>query len=195
MTNPTIEAEIKMLETYSKQGESYTNSEGRYGWRNPIRSDTGDLMRCLTIAVSPTRTLEFGTGHGLSTLYMAAGLKDHTTDSMDTIELSEEVAASSQERFNACGICVKVHQGEAMDIVPTLKGHYDMVFFDAQKSHYHQQLMALLDQKLIGAGTVILADNVVDRQSECQSFLDWFVHNTINHYILQTECGLLVAYL
>ena len=68
MTNPTIEAEIKMLETYSKQGESYTNSEGRYGWRNPIRSDTGDLMRCLTIAVSPTRTLEFGTGHGLSTL-------------------------------------------------------------------------------------------------------------------------------
>ena len=91
MTNPTIEAEIKMLETYSKQGESYTNSEGRYGLRNPIRSDTGDLMRCLTIAVSPARTLEFGTGHGLSTLYMASGLKDHTTNSIDTIELSEPV--------------------------------------------------------------------------------------------------------
>jgi predicted O-methyltransferase YrrM len=195
MTTPLIEKEIALLETYSKQGESYTNAEGRYGWRNPIRSDTGDIMRCLTIATSPKRTLEFGTGHGLSTLYMAAGLQNHATDSIDTIELSEEVAESSQARFDACGVCVKVHQGEAMDIIPQLSGHYDMVFFDAQKSHYHQQMQALLSHGLIGPGTVILADNVVDRQSECQNFLDWFTANSINHYILQTECGLLVAYL
>jgi predicted O-methyltransferase YrrM len=195
MTTPIIEKEIALLENYSKQGESYTNAEGRYGWRNPIRKDTGDLMRCLTIATNPTRTLEFGTGHGLSTLYMAAGLKDHSAASIDTIELSAEVAASSQARFDACNICVKVYQGEAMDIIPQLSGHYDMVFFDAQKSHYHQQMMGLLERKLVGPGTVILADNVVDRQSECQDFLDWFTHNNINHYILQTECGLLVAHI
>jgi predicted O-methyltransferase YrrM len=70
-----------------------------------------------------------------------------------------------------------------------------MVFFDAQKSHYHQQLMALLDKKLIGKGTVIMADNVVDREEECRNFLNWFIENNINHYILQTECGLLVAHL
>lgn len=195
MTTPLIEKEIQLLETYSKQGESYTNNEGRFGWRNPIRSDTGDLMRCLTITVQPKRTLEFGTGHGLSTLYMVSGLANHHEQHIDTIEFDEGVAASSQQRFNQCQTPVTVKPGEAMHVISNLEGHYDMVFFDAQKSHYHQQLMGLLERNLIGKGTVILADNVVDRQSECQDFLDWFVNNNINHYILQTECGLLVAHL
>jgi predicted O-methyltransferase YrrM len=195
MTPPLIEKEIELLETYSKQGESYTNNEGRYGWRNPIRSDTGDLMRCLTIAVNPKRTLEFGTGHGLSALYMASGLFNHTEQHIDTIEFDADVARSSQDRFNQCNVPITVKQGEAMDVISTLQGHYDMVFFDAQKSHYYDQLKALLGKNLIGEGTVILADNVVDRQTECQNFLDWFVTNNINHYILQTECGLLVAHL
>jgi predicted O-methyltransferase YrrM len=195
MTTNIIEKEIQLLEAYSKQGESYTNNEGRYGWRNPIRSDTGDLMRCLSISIEPKRTLEFGTGHGLSTLYMVAGLKSHTEQHIDSIEFDADVAKSSQERFDQCHAPVTVKQGEAMEVIGNLDGHYDMVFFDAQKSHYHQQLMALLENKLIGAGTIILADNVVDRQSECQNFLDWFTANNINHYILQTECGLLVAHL
>jgi len=195
MTTPQIENEIQLLETYSKKGESYTNNEGRYGWRNPIRSDTGDLMRCLTIATNPMRTLEFGTGHGLSTLYMVSGLHNHSTQHIDTIEFDADVSRSSQARFDACKTPVTVKQGEAMDVVATLEGHYDMVFFDAQKSHYHQQLLALVERKIIGKGTVILADNVIDRQEECQSFLDWFTNNSINHYILRTECGLLVAHL
>jgi hypothetical protein len=40
-----------------------------------------------------------------------------------------------------------------------------------------------------------MADNVVDREEECRNFLNWFIENNINHYILQTECGLLVAHL
>ena len=58
---------------------------------------------------------------------------------------------------------------------------------------YLSHLLALMARNLIGAGTVILADNVVDRQVECQSFLDWFVDEGINHEIIPTECGLLVA--
>lgn len=74
MTTALIEAAIRELETYNKQGESYTDATGRYGWRNPIRADTGDLLRILTIAANPFRILEIGAGHGLSTLYLAGGL-------------------------------------------------------------------------------------------------------------------------
>lgn len=193
MITPLIKKELELLETYSKQGESYTNSEGRYGWRNPIRSDTGDIMRCMTIAAHPSRTLEIGTGHGLSTLYIAAGLENPTEQHIDTLEFDADVASSSQERFDKCKVPVKVWQGDAIDAIAKLSGHYDLIFFDAQKNHYHSQLMALLERKLIGPGSVILADNVIDRQSECQDFLDWFNEQNINHYILQTECGLLVA--
>ena len=66
-------------------------------------------------------------------------------------------------------------------------------FFDAQKSHYFQQLNLLIEKNLIQKGSVLLADNVIDRQEECHEFLNWFTENNINHTIIPTECGLLVA--
>lgn len=195
MTTSLIEQEIQLLETFSKQGDSYTNNEGRYGWRNPIRSDTGDLLRCLTLSAAPRRTLEIGTGHGLSALYMVSGLSDHAQQHIDTIEFDADVARSSQARFDTCRAPVTVKQGEAVDVIGQLSGSYDMVFFDAQKNHYLRQLLALLERKLIGPGTVILADNVIDRRSECEDFLAWFGATPVDHYILRTECGLLVAHL
>ena len=194
MTTPLIAATIRELETYSKQGESYTdNTSGRYGWRNPIRSDTGDLLQTLTISADPRRILEIGTGHGLSTLYLASGLKDHDNDQVDTIEFDPEVAAATQERMNACKAPVRVLAGDALDVINSLSGHYDLVFFDAQKDKYLDHFLALLQRDLVGKGSVILADNVIDRQEECQPFLDWFKDNDINFYIIQTACGLLVA--
>mgnify|MGYP002635725975 CR=1 FL=1 len=83
--------------------------------------------------------------------------------------------------------------GEAMDVIGRLNGTYELVFFDAQKSHYYQQLNLLIDKGLIGKGTVLLADNVIDRKEECNEFLNWFIENNITHSIIPTECGLLVA--
>ncbi|MFM8486084.1 MAG: hypothetical protein ACKOCH_07090, partial [Bacteroidota bacterium] len=102
MTTELIESAIRELETYNKQGESYTNATGRYGWRNPIRADTGDLLRVLTIAANPARVLEIGAGHGLSTLYLASGLASHENCSIDTIEFDPGVAESTQQRMNDC---------------------------------------------------------------------------------------------
>lgn len=194
MTTALIAATIRELETYSKQGQSYTDkATGRFGWRNPIRSDTGDLLQTITISTAPRRILEIGTGHGLSTLYLASGLKDHDQDQVDTIEFDPEVAAATQERMTACKAPVRVLAGDALDVISTLSGRYDLVFFDAQKDKYLDHFLALLQRELVGKGSVILADNVKDRQEECQPFLDWFEKNDINSYTIQTACGLLVA--
>jgi predicted O-methyltransferase YrrM len=82
-----------------------------------------------------------------------------------------------------------------MEVISSLQGFYDLVFFDAQKDHYYKQLKSLISKKLIGKGTLILADNVIDRQTECQPFLDWFKINEMEHQIIPTECGLLIAQL
>jgi predicted O-methyltransferase YrrM len=188
-----LEAEIQTLESFSKQGESYSDGKNRFGWRNPIRQDTGNVLRVLAMSSKARRILEIGTGHGLSTLYLAAGLPSDRNWVFDTIELDAAVAASTQKRMDTLQLPVRVWQGDAGDVIPQLSGPYDLVFFDAQKSHYYDQLQSLLSTGAISAGTVILADNVVDRQTECQLFLDWFDKQGIHHYILQTECGLLVA--
>lgn len=190
-----LEEEISILEGYSKQGESYSDGQNRFGWRNPIRHDTGNLLRILAMSSRAGRVLEIGTGHGLSTLYLASGLAPDKTWQFDTIELDAVVAGTTQERMDKLQLPVKVWQGDALDVIHQLPHLYQLVFFDAQKSHYYPQLLALLQNNLVGACTVILADNVIDRQTECQPFLDWFADNQKHHYVLPTECGLLVGVL
>ncbi len=192
---PLLEDEISILEGYSKQGESYSDGQNRFGWRNPIRQDTGNLLRVLAMSSRAGRVLEIGTGHGLSTIYLASGLSPDKTWQFDTIELDAAVAGTTQERMDKLQLPVKVWQGDALDVIHQLTHPYDLVFFDAQKSHYYPQLLALLHKNLVGIGTVVLADNVIDRKTECQPFLDWFVENQKHHYILPTECGLLVGVL
>jgi len=193
MKTEKIRNEIEMLESFSKQGESYTNDNGSFGWRNPIRQDTGPLLIDLTSKASPKRVLEIGTAHGLSTLYLVCGLKKELNPVIDTIEFDSQVAESTKNRMSQLEVPVKVHHGEAMEVIDQLSGYYDLVFFDAQKNHYFKQLKSLLSKGLIGKGSVILADNVIDRKTECQPFLDWFTENDIPHEIIPTECGLLFA--
>lgn len=191
MRTPKIESTIAELETYAKHGESYTNADGRYGWRNPIRADTGGLLQALTVTTAPKRALEIGTAHGLSALYLVSGMPEGAH--LDTIEFHEEVGRNAQALMDECAVPVKVLIGEARAVIGGLTEPYDLVFFDAQKNQYHPQLLDLLERKLIGPGSVLLADNVIDREEECRAFLDWFVENGVEHHIVPTECGLLVA--
>ena len=39
-----VRCAIDALELLDKQGPSYATAEGRHGWRNPIRGDTGPLL-------------------------------------------------------------------------------------------------------------------------------------------------------
>lgn len=191
MRSKKVVEAIAELETYAKHGESYTNADGRYGWRNPIRADTGGLLQAIAVAVAPKRALEIGTAHGLSALYLVSGMPAGAQ--LETIEFHEEVGRNAQELMNTCGVPVKVLIGEARAVIAELSSPYDLVFFDAQKNQYHPQLLDLLERKLIGPGTVLLADNVIDREEECRHFLDWFLEQKIEHHIVPTECGLLVA--
>jgi predicted O-methyltransferase YrrM len=188
-----IGSQIEILEGFSKKGESYSNTNGSFGWRNPIRQDTGRILQSIVIASNPKRILEIGTAHGLSALYLVLGISDINKTTIDTIEFDSDVALDSQARFDLLNVPIKVLQGEAMDVIGRLNGTYDLVFFDAQKSHYYQQLNLLIDKGLIGKGTILLADNVIDRKEECNEFLNWFIENNITHSIIPTECGLLVA--
>lgn len=193
MNRSAIIAEIERLEAYSKKGQSYANANGSFGWRNPIRKDTGRILQGIVMSAHPKRILEIGTAHGLSALYLTSGWHPDFKGIMDTIEFDSAVAADTQARFIALSLPIRVLAKDAMEAIQSLEEPYDMVFFDAQKSHYYQQLMFLLEKKLIGEGSVILADNVIDRKEECSEFLHWFEVNSIHHSIINTECGLLIA--
>lgn len=188
-----VQQVIERLESQSKQGESY-DEKGRHGWRNPIRADTGLILKAFTQVKNPKCVLEIGTAYGLSGCYIASAL---THALMVSIEWDDKVAQEAQKNFELAGLQVKVVCGDALKAIQQFKKdqhrQFDMVFFDANKDGYFEQLEALLNGYLLERDCLILADNVIDRKAECQEFLDFFVANQVAHTILPTECGLFVA--
>lgn len=194
MNRSAMEEEIAVLEAMSKRGESYANDHGGHGWRNPIRSDTGPLLASLIAQHDAHRILEVGTAHGLSALYLVMGWEDIDGRSLETIEFDAAVAAEAQSRFKALGVPVTVHEGEAMEVITQrLSGRFDAVFLDAQKSHYGMQWRALTELGLVGEGTLLMADNVIDRKEECTELFEVLQSQGVDYRIEPTECGLLVA--
>ena len=195
MSGSAIQSVIDRLEEMSKQGESYANAEGRHGWRNPIRSDTGPLLRKEVRDRNPIRMLEVGTAHGLSALYLLQGWGSFDGKRLDTIEFDGEVAQAAQARFDELDLPVVVHIGEAQEVIAGLptENLFDLVFLDAQKSHYGPQWRLLTGRGLVGPGTVLLVDNVIDRRAECANLFEVLDEQGVTYEILPTECGLLKA--
>lgn len=185
-----VQQVIDRLEAMSKQGESY-DGHGRHGFRNPIREDTGPLLEAIVLSAQPKRVLEIGTAYGLSGCRIARRLT--AEGFLVTIEWDEATAQEADQNFKEAELPVKVLCGDAMKLIPNLQGPFDMIFLDGNKDGYLEQLQLLASKRLLSRNCLIVADNVIDRQKECQNFLDFMV--AMSSGIIQTECGLLIGHI
>ena len=121
----------------------------------------GRLLKMLTAMIKPRRVLELGAFTGYSTLSIAEGLDPAAT--IDTIEIDDEKEDELNETFghSPFGSQIKVHIGDALEVMTTLEGTFDMVFIDANKRRYNDYLDVLLDGGLVKPGGFILADNTL----------------------------------
>lgn len=60
----------------------------------PVSAVGGQLLYNLVRAVRPATVVEFGTSFGISTLYLAAAVRDNGTGRVITTELSKEKVAA-----------------------------------------------------------------------------------------------------
>ncbi|MBO9633019.1 MAG: O-methyltransferase [Chitinophagaceae bacterium] len=119
----------------------------------------GKFLEMVSRMLQPRRVLEIGTFTGYSALCLAKGLlKDGL---LHTIELREADGAISQANFNRSNDRDKIilHVGNALQIIPTLKETWDLVFIDADKVSYMEYFNLVLPA--VRPGGVILADNVL----------------------------------
>ena len=119
----------------------------------------GRLLKMLTTMIRPSRVLELGTFTGYSTLAIAEGLGPDAV--IDTVEIDEEKEAELTARFDASAYAghIRLHIGDALDVIATLDGPWDLVFIDANKRHYRDYLEAVLPK--VPVGGFILADNTL----------------------------------
>jgi predicted O-methyltransferase YrrM len=119
----------------------------------------GQFLELISKLVQPKRILEIGTMVGYSSICLAKAL---TTDGLlHTIELREADAANAQANFEKAGLQdrIRLHVGDALEILPQLNETWDLVFIDADKTSYTKYYE--LVKPRLRSGGLLLADNVL----------------------------------
>ena len=119
----------------------------------------GRLLALFSRLIRPHHILEIGTYTGYSALCLCEGLADDgrliTIDSNEELEKFTSAAFARSEYRSR----IDYRIGQALDILPTLAGPFDLVFIDADKSNYSRYYDMILDK--LRPGGIIMADNVL----------------------------------
>ncbi|HTB54124.1 MAG TPA: O-methyltransferase [Trebonia sp.] len=125
-----------------------------------VSRDTARLLYMLVRAAGARSIVEFGTSFGISTLHLAAGLRDNGGGRIITTEFEPSKAARAQENFTAGGLAdlIELREGDALQtLARDLPGRIDLVLLDGAKGLY-PTVLALLEEHL-KPGALIVADN------------------------------------
>lgn len=119
----------------------------------------GNLLSMLSRMIKPKRILEIGTFTGYSAICLAKGLSPDGV--LHTIELRKEDAEIAQAYFDRSEHAhqIKLHVGNAMELLPAMNEDWDLVFIDADKTGYLDYYGLLIDK--VKPGTFFIIDNVL----------------------------------
>ncbi len=124
-----------------------------------IMDDTLEVIEKRLKDNPPQKILEIGTAVGYSAICFSEFLKENGR--IDTIERDEERVKQAIENIKKVGVeeKIKIYQGDAVEILPTLNEQYDMVFIDAAKGKYPFFLKEAL--RMLNIDGIIFADNIL----------------------------------
>ena len=131
--------------------------EAMRGYLPIIGAERGKILVDLVRRVKPKRVLEIGTFIGYSTIMMGKELDEGAE--IITIEIDEDEAEEARRNIELAGIKPKIRAivGNALEVIPKLRGKFDFVFIDAAKKEYLSYLRLMEDK--LHKGSVVVADN------------------------------------
>lgn len=164
----------------------------------------GRILKMFCRMIQPKKILELGTFTGYSALCMAEGLTDDAI--IHTIEHDDELEEMILQTFEKSNFKnqIKLHIGEALEVIETLNESFDLVFIDADKRQYLDYYEAVFPK--VRKGGFILADNTLwagkvvqplqhnDKQTEAILRFNDFVTNDsrVEKVILPLRDGLTI---
>ena len=126
----------------------------------PVSRETAQLLYMLARSTRAKTIVEFGTSFGISTLHMAAALRDNGGGRLITTEFEPAKVARAREHLKAGGVIdlVEIREGDALTTLRTdLPDAIDLVLLDGAKALY-PDVLALLESRL-RPGALVVADN------------------------------------
>ena len=119
----------------------------------------GRVLSLLSHMIQPLDILEIGTYTGYSAICLAEGMK--AGGHLVTIDINEELKEMVLDYIKKSGNAGKIKPliGDAIEIIPSLKREFDIVFIDADKSNYISYYNIVFDK--VRPGGYIIFDNVL----------------------------------
>lgn len=126
----------------------------------PISAEGGKLLYNLIRAARPATVVEFGTSFGISTLHLAAAVRDNGTGRVISSELSAHKVAAARRTFAETGLddLITVLEGDARDTFAGVDGTVDFLLLDGWKD-LCLPVLRLLEPRL-APGTLVVTDDV-----------------------------------
>jgi predicted O-methyltransferase YrrM len=123
-----------------------------------VRKDMQAYLKYEMLRAKPRKILEVGTAIGFSALLMSEYAPDADITTIENYDKRIPIARENFVRFGKQDK-IKLIEGDALKILPTLDGTYGFIFMDAAKGQYINYLPDIL--RLLSSGGILVSDNVL----------------------------------
>jgi predicted O-methyltransferase YrrM len=148
----------------------------------PVSPDAGRFLYALVRAAQPGTIVEFGTSFGISTIYMAAALRDRGGGAVITTELLPSKAERARRYIHEAGLAdfVNLRVGDALQTWRGLERDVTLLFLDGAKDLYVPVLKLL--EPALNAGALVIGDDIDLFPDALASYLR-YVRDPANGYV------------
>ena len=137
----------------------------------PVSPEGGRLLYTLIRASRPATVVEFGTSFGISTIHLAAAVRDNGTGRVVSTELNAAKVARARANLAEAGLAdvVTILAGDARETLADLPGPVGFVLLDGWKNLYLPLLRQL--EPRLAAGALVVADDTVSMAAQMTDYL------------------------
>ena len=168
-----------------------------------ITMETAAVLEAICFVYRPVNIIEIGCGTGFSTYFIVKHFLQLKKGSLPQnlpdlksgilrytgIDLNRQRLSEARDYINGLfsritkedekdGIEIDFICGNAIKIIPELKGGFDMVFIDAAKMEYPDYLTAL--ETKMSEGCIVIADNIFYSSKVFNDFISEHDKNSVN---------------
>jgi len=149
-TSPAVADLFKERERFMRSKTDYLDFYRRLkDFPLAVSRETGALLYMLARGVNARSIVEFGTSFGISTLYLAAALRDNGGGRLVTTEFEASKVARARENLTAGGLIdlVDIREGDALQtLTADLPETIDLLLLDGAKALY-SEILSLVESR------------------------------------------------
>ncbi|MEW9121322.1 MAG: O-methyltransferase [Thermotaleaceae bacterium] len=209
IVNPLIEEYIRSIigknEGLLKEMEDYADEH-----HVPIiQPEVAKVLEVIAKLSGANHILEVGTAIGYSSIILSNATAENTK--ITTIERRKDMIEKAQQNIKKAGLTerIRILEGNAEEILPSLTDSFDFIFLDAAKGQYMEFLSAcihllhpkgvLVSDNVLYKGMVASNQYVIRRKKtivkRMRTYLDYIMHHpTLTSCLLPIGDGIAISY-